>query len=558
MSSARRRASATVTAMAAASLAVSLSSTPATAATPLPTTLAAVPLPSTVTAGALPTPQTDGIVFSVAVVGNTVYAGGRFTKARPAGVAPGGPGEVVRHNLLAFDLTTGALLPWAPIVSASTTLTRDPGPYCTKTGTSSWICDSVFRIKGSPDGKSVYVVGDFDKVDGQWRSRVARFDAASGALDPNFKPAVAGRVRGISVTPDTVYLGGGFTAVNGTPRTRLAAVGLDGALKPWAPAVDAEVFTLLAAPAQGRVLVGGAFDTVNGTRRHGITAVDATSGVNVAWGLKTPGTETVTDIETDGSGVAYFGAYDYQGGSTRLEGRTAVDIATGLPKWFDGCYGDTQAVTVSNGVVYSASHTHDCVAINGNPDSRPAYYRLVAESAAATGKSTVNSNMVRVGDPVPEMLPWFPNTNGGPDTSVWKDGPWAIDSNSQYVVVGGEFTTVSGKPQQSLTRFAARGVPGAVNNGPQQTLMKAPSLTKNNGNPVISWGSTWDAQNSDVTYQVFRTGTAEPIYTVTQRSRPWDLPKLSFTDRQVTSGTYRIKAIDADGTAVSSPTATIG
>lgn len=61
-----------------------------------------------------------------------------------------------------------------------------------------------------------------------------------------------------------------------------------------------------------------------------------------------------------------------------------------------------------------------------------------------------------------------------------------------------------------------------------------------------------------MTYQVFRTGTAEPIYTVTQRSRPWDLPKLSFTDRQVTSGTYRIKAIDADGTAVSSPTATIG
>jgi hypothetical protein len=28
--------------------------------------------------------------------------------------APGGAGEVYRHNLLAFDLTSGGLLPWAP------------------------------------------------------------------------------------------------------------------------------------------------------------------------------------------------------------------------------------------------------------------------------------------------------------------------------------------------------------------------------------------------------------------------------------------------------------
>ena len=46
-------------------------------APPVPTT------PATVSADSLPTVQIDGIVWSQAVVGNTVYAGGSFANARP-------------------------------------------------------------------------------------------------------------------------------------------------------------------------------------------------------------------------------------------------------------------------------------------------------------------------------------------------------------------------------------------------------------------------------------------------------------------------------------------
>ena len=42
-----------------------------------------------VTADRLPTVQVDGVVWSQAVVGNTVYAGGSFNNARPAGAAAG-------------------------------------------------------------------------------------------------------------------------------------------------------------------------------------------------------------------------------------------------------------------------------------------------------------------------------------------------------------------------------------------------------------------------------------------------------------------------------------
>ena len=64
--------------------------------------------PETVSAKPLPTVQIDGVVWSQTVVGNTVYVGGNFTTARPAGAAPG----VTRPagNLLAYDIPTGVLL----------------------------------------------------------------------------------------------------------------------------------------------------------------------------------------------------------------------------------------------------------------------------------------------------------------------------------------------------------------------------------------------------------------------------------------------------------------
>ncbi len=69
--------------------------------------------PATVASDSLPAPQINGVVWDQEIVGNTVYVGGNFTTARPAGAAPG-VSEVTRAGLLAYNLTTGALLPWAP------------------------------------------------------------------------------------------------------------------------------------------------------------------------------------------------------------------------------------------------------------------------------------------------------------------------------------------------------------------------------------------------------------------------------------------------------------
>ena len=49
--------------------------------------------PATVSADGLPTWQVNGVVWSQAVAKNMVFAGGKFTAARPPGVAVGGAGR---------------------------------------------------------------------------------------------------------------------------------------------------------------------------------------------------------------------------------------------------------------------------------------------------------------------------------------------------------------------------------------------------------------------------------------------------------------------------------
>ncbi|TDD27192.1 fibronectin type III domain-containing protein, partial [Actinomadura sp. KC06] len=47
----------------------------------------------TLTADPLPTWQTNGTVWDVEVVGDTVYVGGTFTAIRPPGTSPSNPQE---------------------------------------------------------------------------------------------------------------------------------------------------------------------------------------------------------------------------------------------------------------------------------------------------------------------------------------------------------------------------------------------------------------------------------------------------------------------------------
>lgn len=216
---------------------------------------------NSITADALPTVQINGVVWSTAIAGSKVYAGGSFTRARPAGAAAG-TNETVRNNLLAFDINTGVMdTSFAPDLNGQ-----------------------VLGVAVSPDNSRVYVVGDFTTANGQARRRVAAYSTSTGALITSFNPVgVNSRARAVTATNDTVYVGGSYGTAGSSTRNSLAAFrASDGLLLPWAPAANKQVWGL--ANDGTNVYAAGQFTTIGGVDAYGMAKINGANGaLDTAW-----------------------------------------------------------------------------------------------------------------------------------------------------------------------------------------------------------------------------------------------------------------------------------
>ena len=234
-------------------------------------------------------------------------------------------------------------------------------------------------VAASPDGSRIYVGGDFTTVNGQARSRVAAYSTATGALVDDVPPRVNGQVRAIAATNGTVYVGG---SLHGR-RRRDAAAGSPPSRRRTAPCCRGRPS---AAPARRRVtatatprtstcrgpgrhrrrpqvVVGGRFDTLNGVEATGLGAVDAGH-------RRDPAVRGQPDDHQPGRQLRDLQPLDrrHHGLRHRLRllraGQHRGHVRGGPPtaalQWVNGCRGDTYSTFPVNGVLYSASHAHDC------------------------------------------------------------------------------------------------------------------------------------------------------------------------------------------------------
>ena len=502
--------------------------------------------PVTVSADALPTAQHNGVAWQSTVIGNTVYVVGKFSQARPAGAAPGTQ-TVTRNNILAFNLTTGALIGnFAPSLNGQ-----------------------ALAVAASPDGKRLYVGGDFTTVNGQARSRIAALDPTTGALIANFAPKVGGSVRSIVATGSFVYIGGNFTTVGSTARSRLAAVAANGgALLSWAPRANGKVNAMALSPDGSQMVIGGAFTTMNDSGRpgFGLARVNALSGINMSLGVNNVirnGGDTAAILSLHSDGTNFYGTgYHYQGGGN-LEGTFSGNWSDGNLKWVQDCRGDSYGVWASTTAVYVASHSHSCANLPGggfkdaDPTKPNAWYRATAFSKARTGVLSNGAFTSLRGQPAPSLLAWFPALNLGQATGQYQ-GPWAVTGSGQYVVMVGEFTTANGVAQQGMVRFANREA-APNKQGPQVSGAAANPAVKyvSAGTVAVAWQANHDRDNEVLTYEVVRDGKV--VHTTTAVSRFYSRPTLTFNDKGLTKGqhTYQITARDPLGNMVRSGTVAV-
>ncbi|MEW1635574.1 LamG-like jellyroll fold domain-containing protein [Streptomyces sp. NPDC093801] len=484
--------------------------------------------PVAFTADELPTWQPNGVVFAMAEANGTVFAGGTFSAVTPPDAVGGTEQEAV--NFVALDAATGNP------TSCKLAFTVGDGTA------------TVRALAVSKDGKTLYAGGYFGAVNGTPVSSLAAVDIETCTPKASFHPGVPATVRALEVTDDTLYVGGDFGTVEGQTRERFAAVDASsGALKPFTANADEPGRAIKVSNDGKKVLLGGDFFTVNGSNSHALAVVDATTGAVAKTYSTIPSNSVVKDIAADATG--YYTANEGSGGGV-FDGRIGLNTDFN-EKWRDRCLGATQFVLPYDGVLYSASHGHDCSTELEFPDGKRNF--LMAQPTDHTGAAPAPVDGFVRG---PRKLGWHPTANDGIGEGI---GPRVMavaeKSSVKYLWVGGEFTQINGKPQAGLTRFANTGDVGAP------TTPVASAAGTKPGEVQVRWRTSYDQDDSKLTYRIYRNGSATPIQTMTADSLEFERPQASWTDTTVKAGqsyTYRVTATDGAGnTSALSATASV-
>lgn len=309
MSALRRRAVCTFI-TAGLALGVTLVGVPPAAAAPLG--LSSVPVASW---------RTNGTGDAALVVGGVAYVGGTFSSV----TSPSGGSSSGRANLAAFRVDTGALI---------TTFRADT--------------DGTVRSLAS-DGFTLFLGGSFNSVNGVARRRVAAVDLGTGAVRPGWSADTNANVYDLSIAGTRLYLVGSFSTVRGMARTRAAAVSLaDGSLTPFAPAANATLQAVSAAPDGSAVYLGGSQTTVNGVSSASLTRVTATGTVVPRTWESLVGPVLALEVSADGSRLASGVAGGNQG--------AWYNTTNGQRLFRQRCDGDAQAVHVIDGNLLTGFH----------------------------------------------------------------------------------------------------------------------------------------------------------------------------------------------------------
>lgn len=246
----------------------------------------------------------EGFVNTLEAAGNRLFVGGRFDQAE---------GDTVGH-LVAYDMETGDLEDWAPLMN-------------------SVVSDLAVS------GDSLYTTGSFSEITQRGtlysRASVAAFDLDTGDLDA-WSPDVAGPPgTTVQVEDSRIYVGGSFTLEH-ADRVYRNLIALDratGALLPWAVTTGGPVQAM--AQSNGRLYVGGDFETASGVDRQGLAAFDVQNGTLLDWAprLSAQVNAHVRALQADADRLYVGGTFNSVNDETRRS-LAAFSLASGeLDDW---------------------------------------------------------------------------------------------------------------------------------------------------------------------------------------------------------------------------------
>ena len=489
-----------------------------------------------------------------------MYAGGSFSNARPAGAGPG-QSLMPRSNILAYNITTGVATSFAPNINGT-----------------------VKSLAVSPDGRTLYVGGQFTQVNGQTRFNVAAFDTATGALSNTFQPAIGGSyVNAIVATNSTVYFGGLIGAAGGITRKNLAAASAsNGAILGWAPVADLQVDAMVLAPGGGqghhrRTLRHGEQHLLARTgraepHRRGPAAVGdhVRRAGTTSPPARSPARAGIWGLTTDGNGAVYGTGWVYGGTSIgNLEGIFSAEGGSGAVRWIADCHGDHYGVYLRRHE--RLQHEPRARLPDGRRDAAAGRQARQHEErdrlhrrhqGHAHAHPYVNSTYVDwSGYPAPAAVNWYPDWSTGTATGQGQAG-WTVTGNGELR-----------RRRRRIPRRQQPGHPGsrAVRARPVHGEEAGPAPVRRDvdadgplreppARRACRSPRTGTATTSNLTYELWAQGGNAPIATKTVRSTYWYTPTITFAADNIPAGssrTYRVVARDGDGNSATSANVTL-
>ena len=383
-------------------------------------------------------PAPDGAVDELAVIGDTVYAAGRFTMI----------GGQSRAGLAAVD-ASGNATGW------------DPNP--TPTG--------ITALVASAD--KLYVGGSFDTIGGQARAKLAALNTdATGTAIASWNPNPDNEITAIMVVDDLVYVAGYFANIGGQPRLDLAAIDSDGNATEWDPHPNDKVLAL--AYADGLVYAAGGFSMIGNTARNRLAAIYDSKAEASKRGR-------ATDWDPNPNGLIatmvylhdaiYIGGEFSKVGDTPRNKLAAINTAGMLTDWDPNPDGNIFVLAGAGEIVYAGGEIEGMGGIvrrglvafddkgvptkwNPNADGEVRAVAVAGDTIYAGGQFTklgdaARSNIGAV-DRDGAATSWNPNADGSVEV---------LAASDNTIYAGGTFTNIGG---QGRNRAAALDMNGSA------------------------------------------------------------------------------------------------
>jgi PKD repeat protein len=297
----------------------------------------------------------DGDVRSIVQIGDRIFIGGNFTQAEEAGSTK----VIDRSRVLAFDATTGKIDPdFKPSVDGE-----------------------VSVLLPSADGRSIYLGGLFDHIDGVAHKSLARLDANTGQVDAGFTPNLDARVKDLRLAGGRLWVAGNFDLVDGATQLALATLNPDTGRRDTYQSLafagtqaggTTNVMKMDVTPDGSKLIAVGNFTSVGGQSRPQIVMLDLTGPTarladwqtNKYAAACSSSFDTYmrdVDVSPDGSFFVVSTTGAAHGTSTMCDTQARWETAaTGTnlqPTWTNWTGGDTTyAVEVTESAVYYGGH----------------------------------------------------------------------------------------------------------------------------------------------------------------------------------------------------------